>query len=152
MDGRVKPLRTDDDEVGRLNVGFELRQALGATLQGVRLASRRDRFAIAADVSRLSGSDVTKNMLDRYAAPSTEQWRFPAELVPALVVATGDRRVLALLARAAGLTVITDAERRLVEIGRAYLEKTRAEARLRAATGGRRAEDPGAPELMDDMP
>ncbi|MFC3716843.1 hypothetical protein ACFONC_11840 [Luteimonas soli] len=46
-----------------------------------------DRAMIAAKVSRLTGKDVSKAMLDGYTAESRESFNAPAYLMPALEVA-----------------------------------------------------------------
>lgn len=93
---------------GSLDIGLKIREALSALLhEAADPATGRkiDRHDVASAMSRLSGRDHTKNMLDRYAAPSAEDWRFPLEALPALVKATGDYRLLFLVAEACGASV-----------------------------------------------
>lgn len=122
--------------IGSLDIALQLRDTLAAVLQEAvdpLTGKRLDRFAVAAALSRLSGRDVSKNMLDRYTAPSADDWRFPAELIPALVKATGDRRLLELLAEMCEARVVVGAEVWEAEVGRIdNLEKELAERKLHA--------------------
>lgn len=116
-------------------VGYRLRLAVGAALAEAGAAGR-DRYDVATAMSRETGGDVTKNMVDRWAAPANEMHRLPAELLPALVSATGDRRPLELIAAACGCAVVDPGELRLAAIGRAYAAKVAADVRLREVLGG----------------
>ncbi|WP_404991361.1 hypothetical protein [Cupriavidus pauculus] len=105
-----------NNEAGSLDVAMAVREALANSLAAAT-AGGKDRHDIAAQVSRLSNHDLTKNMLDRYCAPSAENWRLPAEAIPALVVATGDFRLLEILAAACGCKVYQGEAAKLAEIG-----------------------------------
>src|SRR3954452_9678274 len=87
--------QTPTPEAGKLAIGTRLRELLGEVLADTKSRSdgSLDRYEVATRISRLSGRDVTKNMLDRYAAPGADDWRFPLEALPALVIATGDLRI-----------------------------------------------------------
>lgn len=100
-------------------VGYRLRLAIGEALSSARRA-RVDRYDVAMAMSRLTGTGVTKNMIDRWAAPGNEMHRMPAELLPALVAATGDRAALEVLAEACGCALVDHADRRLVAIGKVF--------------------------------
>lgn len=119
-------------------LGYRLRLAIGQALDGAR--RDRDRCAVAAAMSETAGYPISKTMLDRWAAPSNEQHRLPAELTPALVLVTGDHRPLALLVEACGCRLADPLDVRAAEIGRAYAAKLAADERLREAlddrTGG----------------
>lgn len=91
--------------------GQQVRTVLAETLAGARDARGLDRFAVAAEMSRLMGDDssgreMTKRMLDNYCAPSGTDWRFPLEALPLLIRATGDTRLLTLTASACGQKVV----------------------------------------------
>ena len=98
-----------------------LRECLSETLARARAAKGMDRHDLAAAVSRLIGRDVSKSMLDRYCAPSAEEWRLPANVVPAVCQVTGDYRLLELLTAACGCGVLRGAEAMLAELGAAIL-------------------------------
>jgi len=90
----------------------------------------KSRASIADEMSHLTGTKVTERMLNCYAADSREDARFPQELQRAFCAATGDTRLLTFGAEAAGLHVIDDAGKDLMEIGRRYLTRKRSEAEL----------------------
>ena len=113
---------------GGQDVASALRELLSDVLAAAK-ARGRDRHAIAAEISRLSGRDITKNMLDRYCA-SAEEWRFPLETLPAFAQATGDLRLLEFIAQACGCRVMRGEEALLAEIGALMLEERAAKNRL----------------------
>jgi len=47
-------------------------------------SGRMDRYAVSAEVSRLSGKDVSKHMLDAYASPARMEHSLPFWLAPVL--------------------------------------------------------------------
>lgn len=71
--------------------------------------SAKDRQAIAAELSALTGERITLRMLNDWLAPSKGKVRFPASFVRALCEATGDERPLRRL--------LTTQLLRLIEIG-----------------------------------
>ena len=79
-----------------------IREGIADALAYAKENGAGDRYAVATEMSRVTGRDITKNMLDRYAAPSAEDWRFPLEALPALILATGDTRLVTLIAEACG--------------------------------------------------
>lgn len=111
-----------------LDVSTTSRELLADVLAAVK-ARGRDRHAIAAEISRLTGRDITKNMLDRYCA-TAEEWRFPLEALPAFVQATGDLRLLEFIAEACGCRVMRGEEALLAEIGALMMEERAAKSRL----------------------
>ncbi|WP_316154759.1 phage regulatory CII family protein [Cupriavidus sp. BIC8F] len=117
------------NEDGCLNIALNVREALADTLAG---ASERgmDRYDVATKISRLTTHEFSKHMLDRCCAPSAEGWRFPAEALPALIVATGDYRLLELLAAHCGCRVYRGEEAMLAEIGALTLQVRTANDRL----------------------
>ncbi|MCT9015059.1 hypothetical protein N6G05_15935 [Cupriavidus gilardii] len=117
------------NEAGSLDIAMAIREALVDTLAAAT-SSGMDRHDVAAKVSRLSNHDLTKNMLDRYCAPSAEGWRFPAEAIPALVVATGQYRLLEIIAAACGCKVYRGEEAMLAEIGMLTMQQKLVAERL----------------------
>ena len=71
---------------GAYDVAAEIRGWASAALKG----SPRSRYQIAADMSELIGTEVTKSMLDAWTAESKEGHRLPAEFIPALCAATNN--------------------------------------------------------------
>jgi hypothetical protein len=93
---------------------FDERQVRAATIQGrVCLAVSQalgdagaDRKAIAKKMSDYLGEDVTKNMLDAYASQARTDHTISMPRFIALIHATGDRRLLELVAEMFGWAVI----------------------------------------------
>lgn len=117
------------NEAGSLDIAMNIREALVDTLAGAN-SRGMDRHDVAAQISRLAHYDISKNMLDRYCAPSAEGWRFPAEAIPALVVATGDYRILEIIAAACGCKVYRGEAAMLAEIGALTLQERTVKDRL----------------------
>lgn len=120
---------TPRSDAGSVDVALAVRESL-VDLLGAAAARGIDRHELAARISRLANHDISKNMLDRYCAPSAEGWRFPLEALPALTVATGDFRLLELVAEAAGCRVVRGEEALLAEIGALTLQKRSVDQRL----------------------
>lgn len=116
-------------DAGGLDIANRLRDLLSDML-GATAVRGFDRHTVAANVSRLSNHDITKNMLDRYCAPSAEGWRFPLEALPALTLATGDYQLLEMVAEACGCRVTRGKEALLAEIGALTLQERSVKARL----------------------
>lgn len=120
---------TPRSEDGALDISQQVRSALAETL-GACHSRGIDRHEVAARISRLSNRDVGKNMLDRYTAPSADDWRFPLESLPALVMATGDFQLLELIAEKCGCRVTRGDEALLAEIGALTLQERSVKSRL----------------------
>jgi hypothetical protein len=88
------------------------------------------RDAVAERMSAFLGQRVSKAMLDAYASPSRADHGIGAERLMALVHATGDRRLLELLAEPMGWTVI---ERRYLPLIQLAAVREREDELRRAA-------------------
>lgn len=115
-------------DAGGQDVAALVRETLSRTLHETA-ARGLDRFEVAALVSRRSGRDMTKNMLDRYCAEAGE-WRFPLEALPALTLATGDYRLLERIAEVCGCRLLRGEEAMLAEIGALTLQERATKERL----------------------
>ena len=104
-----------------------LRAALGNALKDADL----DRWAIAAEMSRLTGRDISKYMLDAYTAESRQDHNFPFRYAAAFEVATESHCLTYLLAKARGCEVLVGEESLLAELGR--IEKKEADLKRRKA-------------------
>lgn len=120
---------TPRSDAGSLDIAQSVRDTLNDTLATAK-ADGRDRYDIAASISRLSGRDMSKDMLDRYTAPSSDGHRFPLEALPALIQATGDFRLLELIAHKCGCKVLRGEEAMLAEIGALMLQERTTKDRL----------------------
>ena len=90
--------------------GQQVRTVLADMLTRARDERGMDRHAVAAEMNRVAGDgegrEITKRMLDAYAAPSATDWRFPLEALPALYRATGDDALLRLTMAACGQKIV----------------------------------------------
>ncbi|WP_156313821.1 MULTISPECIES: hypothetical protein [unclassified Citromicrobium] len=95
--------------------GFEKRTNVfvGAMLN----SDGRDRYQLAAEVSKLLADEVSKTMLDAYASPSREDHKIPFSRLMAIVVVTGRYDLLDAHLRETGCGVITGRELETVELG-----------------------------------
>jgi hypothetical protein len=105
-----------------------IRGVLGESIQ----RCSKSRAQIADEMSVLVGREVTERQLNNYTAQSREQFRWPAELTRAFCFVTGDDRLLRALPEAAGLRVIAGTEGDLLDLGRSYLTRKRAERAMSA--------------------
>lgn len=71
--------KTNTSFIGALNIISEFRQIISRVIA----ASGLSRYQISAKMSELLDQEVTANMLYNWTAESKEQYRFPAEFLPA---------------------------------------------------------------------
>lgn len=90
-----------------------------------------DRHEVAARASRLSGKDVTKNMLDGYTAPGREEFNCPLWLSPVLEIVCESTSLAAWHAGVHGGRLSVGAETLDAEIGRLMRERELTDTRLR---------------------
>lgn len=88
-----------------------------------------DRYEVAARVSRLTGKDLSKNMLDAYASDAREDHNLPFYLAPALEAVCESHVLTAWLADIRGGRLLIGREALTAELGR--LERQRDEAARR---------------------
>lgn len=108
-----------------LKIAAELCHAVSRALK----ESPLDRYRVAAEMSRLTGDDITKTRLDSWSAEGKERNRFPAEYLPAFIVAAGAPWLLARIADRCGLRLVGEDELRHLEAGRLHAEIRNLEAR-----------------------
>jgi hypothetical protein len=99
----------DPAEVRGVTFDQRLSRAVATALHD----THTDRDEVAQRMSSYLGQDVSVNMLNGYASPSREDHRISVPRLMALLHATGDRRLLELLAEPFGWAVI---ERRLLPL------------------------------------
>jgi len=107
---------------GSLNVDFELRAAISEDIRNAREAgSGRElsRAEVAARMTDLQGEEISLAMLNNYTSEAHTPHRFPAQFLPAFVIATGgQRRAFETLSRRAGLFALPGPEALRAEIQR----------------------------------
>lgn len=109
--------------------GFEARTNV---LVGEMLNSDgRDRYQLAAEVSKLLGEDISKAMLDAYSSPAREDHRVPHSRLAAIIAVTGRYDLFDHHCRQFGCAVVTGRAMDTVELGHLEQEKRQIEARMR---------------------
>lgn len=93
-------------------------------------ASGKSRAQLADEMSYLAGRRVTERMLNGYTAESREDFPFPLELARPFCTATGSDELMKALPHLHGLRVIDEKDAELVELGRAFLQRTQAEQQI----------------------
>lgn len=91
----------------------ELRQALSRTLK----AQPVSRYEVAAKMSEMLGDEVSKNMLDAYTAESRETHQISVVRLVALILATADYDLLAMIAEKVGCRLLIGEQAIGAEIG-----------------------------------
>lgn len=90
-----------------------------------------DRHEVASRCSRLTGRDVTKNMLDGYTSPAREEFNIPLWLTPPLEVVCSSTLLATWYAGVHGGKMLVGAETLDAEIGRMTREMEQANEKLR---------------------
>lgn len=94
--------RFADDQVKAWSMAGRLAKAIALTMEESSLS----REEIAAQMSEITKSSVSKATLDAYASQAKEQNQITATRLAALVTITGDARPLNVLLEEAGLIVV----------------------------------------------
>ncbi|MHB9021337.1 MAG: hypothetical protein ACYC3A_05880 [Halothiobacillus sp.] len=85
-----------------------------------------DRLEVAARMSRLTGKEISKNMLDAYASDAREDHNLPLYLLPALEAVVQSHTLTAWLAEVRGGRLLIGREALNAELGK--LERARDDA------------------------
>lgn len=115
---------------GSMDIAHAVRDVLVDILAAAKVAGQ-DRFDVATLISRLSNRAMAKDMLDQYCANSAESKRFPLEALPALIVATGDYRLLEFIADRCGCRILRGEEAMVAELGALAMQEKAIKDRLK---------------------
>lgn len=107
---------------GTMDYRVTVAHLVGDMLRG----AQGDRFDVAAKMSRLTGKDVSKNMLDAYASDAREDHNLPFYLIPALESVCESHALTAWLVDMRGGRLLVGREALNAELGK--LERARDEA------------------------
>jgi hypothetical protein len=129
--------RFDDIRVRAASIHGRISRAIGAALKDCGV----ERAEIARRMSGYLGEPVTTNMLNAYASQAREDHAISVPRFIALITATGDRRLLQLLAEDQGWAVIEKRHLPLIEL--AAVQDKLAELELHRAALKRRARSAG---------
>lgn len=127
--------RFDGDEVKAWSLAGRLSKAIALTMEESGMA----RDEIAAAMSDITKTSISKASLDAYASQAKEQNQIPAVRLAALVTVTGDARALNVLLEEAGLIVIPKKYEALLKRERARELREQLEREERAADAEWRA-------------
>lgn len=111
---------------GRAHDDVLIRRSLVDTIR----KSKMDRKQIAESMTACLRRTVTARMITAFTAESKELHRWPAEFDIAFCEATGDYSLLRERVKRAGFRMIGPEEEELIEIGKAYVAKMKAERKL----------------------
>lgn len=98
--------RTPTPAPGSLDFDRELRLALNRALK----ETPKDRFDVAAEMSRLTGEEISKTTIDSWTGASRTSWNMPAKHLPAFIQATGAHWLLDQIATKVGCKVLAGDE------------------------------------------
>lgn len=111
------PLGRDQDSghlAGAARTKEAIREALKQTLEGCAL----DRAMLAAEMSRLTGDNISEHAINTWVAESKSDRRFPLEYAAALAMITGNPSIIRAALRGTGFQIITSGDVTLLELGR----------------------------------
>lgn len=105
---------------GSLDMDTQIRHTLSDMLK----QCPKDRYQVAAEVSKLVGREVSKNMLDAYTAESRTEYNLPLQYVVAVEVVTESYALTNLIASRRGGKFLVGEDALLAELGKIQREKT----------------------------
>lgn len=91
-----------------------------------------DRFEVAARMSRLTGKDVSKYMLDGYTAESRDEFNLPAYLIPAAETVCSSHLISTWLAGVRGGRLLVGRDALAAELGRIERQRDELAGQARA--------------------
>ena len=112
---------------GSADYAFEVSHLVSQVLKGCP----HDRWEITAQMSRISGTDVSKNILDAWASPAREDHNIPLYRVALLEEVCGSHALTDWLADKRGGRVAYGRETLNAELGRMVVMKQQVEQKMR---------------------
>ena len=106
--------KSESKPVGSFDIDRRFREAISLALKRCPLS----RYQVAARMSELCDTDITKTMLDSWTAESKEMHRFPAIFLPAFCEAVGQSDPLKLIGDPVGVFILPGPEALRAEIQR----------------------------------
>ncbi|MGD9476109.1 hypothetical protein [Shinella sp. G-2] len=127
--------RFDGEDVKAWSLAGRLAKAVARTME----ASGKSRDEIAAEMTEVTKTDVSKAMLDAYASQAREKHSISALRLAALAIVTGDARAFNTLLEEAGLIVVPQKYEALLRRERARELRDQLEREEKAADAEWRA-------------
>lgn len=121
------PRRTRPSDGMLTGIDRQIASAVGRALKD----DDRDRYDVAAAMSRLLDADVSKSMLDKYASESSEEHNISAGRFLVLIAATRRYDILRALLRRIGCDLVEGEEVLTVELGHVQAQIERLQNRCR---------------------
>lgn len=97
---------------------MDYRQEVACLVGQMLKTADGDRWEIAARMSRLTGKDISKYMLDAYAAEGREEFNLPFYLAPVLEVASASHVLAQWFAEKRGGSMLMGEEVLMAELGK----------------------------------
>ena len=120
-------LFTDEQPTpGSLNDSEIVRGLITKTIR----ESNKSREQIAEEMSVLCGDRITVRMLNSYTCEAAEQHRWPTQYTRAFCHVVGNWNLLRCIVERAGFHLITEDEAELLELGRQFLARKRADEQI----------------------
>lgn len=91
----------------------------------------RDRYDLAASMSRILDADVSKSMLDKYSSPASDEHNISFARALVMIAATGRYDVLEAFLRKIGCALVVGEEVLTVELGHVAAQIERLQERHR---------------------
>lgn len=110
---------------GALDIGLGLRQCLSRAISDCKL----DRYSIAAEISRLTKSTVSKEMLDKYTS-SNPDYCIRCEILTAFCYVVGSFEPFRYLLEPLGSDVLKPEDKDLIELARLQEEERLIQGRI----------------------
>ncbi len=104
---------------GAWNFRVETAHVMGDAIR----ACGKDRYQIAAEMSRLLGREITANSLDKYTSEAAEGHHPSLEVAMAFDQVTGQMALIAMYAAKVGAKVLPGKDSLLAELGRLEQQK-----------------------------
>lgn len=108
-----------------------LERQINETVATILNSDPRDRWAIAAEVSKLLDQDVSKSMLDAYSSPARTDHNVPACRLLALAVVCDRQDLLRPILRKIGIGALIGDEIKTARIGQLQKRISDAQAEMR---------------------
>lgn len=108
---------------GSLDVLLGLKQLMSREMSGA------DRYLLAAQISRLTGRDLSKDMLDKYVS-SDASYRPPADMLVAFCHVVNSTKVFKSLLEPLGRDVLDPEDRDLIDLARLQEQQRVIEAQM----------------------
>ncbi len=94
----IESARPTEPGPGAYDISAELRARVSQALK----ECPESRYHVAARMSELTGTEISKSMLDAWTAESKEGHRFPAEYLPAFCMAVSSHQIIEVIVRPLG--------------------------------------------------